>query len=366
MKIVLFDDILERHVRRSLARALRDRGHEVYETQPIWRGHRFPTAKEDLAPINLALDQVLALAPDLILNFRAATMTPQMLERIKFSGARSAVWLPDDPVLYQVCYHAIVEHYDIVLNCGPAKVLDFYQERHSCKGVNFPFWTDNTEFPRCYSGADGSEYDVVFLGNLKGGVRRNRYGLVAGVPGSVRIYGRVENDPQGLCHGYLDDQSETASKLGAARLALNIPQFFKDYAGLPYDFPDLAGLGQFEFPSRVIQYAAIGLPIVSYGRVEPPETFPEMLVAKDQEGLREVCSAALADPERLEALATATHRRFKAAFTAERRAQLLEYLIEDGQSVSRMLGADRARLFAQFGGASRNPVARLLSAVFRG
>ncbi|MDX1384924.1 MAG: hypothetical protein R3190_14825, partial [Thermoanaerobaculia bacterium] len=36
MRIVLFDDILERHVRRSLGRALRSRGHEVVETPAIW------------------------------------------------------------------------------------------------------------------------------------------------------------------------------------------------------------------------------------------------------------------------------------------------------------------------------------------
>lgn len=348
MRIVLFDDILERHVRRSLARALRTRGHEVHETEIVWHGHRFPKAKTDIEHINEALDRALEFAPDLILNFRAASLTGDMLARVKHAGVRSAVWLPDDPVLYDVCYRQIVDHYDIVLHCGSQQVLEFYSERHTTTGVNFPFWTDGVEFPRSRGRYDTTQFDVVFLGNLKGGVRRNRYDLLASNPGSVRVYGKIEDDPHGISCGYLEDQSEIVRRLGAARLGLNIPQFFKDYSGAPYDFAGLSGLGFFQFPSRVIQYAAIGLPIISYGSGTPPATFPEMVVANNPETLRELCRSLLADPTRLDDLANATHQRFESTFSADRRAELLEFVVSKPDDVRRMTVGQRARLFAQF------------------
>lgn len=299
VRIVLFDDILERHVRRSLGRALRKLGHEVVETPPIWKGHLLPETAGDLKMIRTALEHVLSEAPDILLNFRAATLTPDMLKDIRSKGVRTFVWLPDDPVLYNVCYEKIVDHYDCVLNCGTEKVLRFYEERHRITGVNFPFWTDNIEFPRLRDLEIEPEYDIVFLGNITGPVRRDRYGIIAGISGNVRIFGRVNSDPENLCHGYLQGEKEVATALGKARLGLNIPQFFSDYCGQAYDFPELADFGSFQFPSRVVQYAAIGLPILTYGRAQPPGLFPEMLVAENEKQLSKQIDTEFANPDQL-------------------------------------------------------------------
>lgn len=345
MKILLFDDILERHVRRSLGRALRARGHEVIETPPVWKGHELPTSQEDLATIRSALDEAIAIRPDVLLNFRASTLPAEMLQDLRRSGIYSIVWLPDDPVLYSVCYSKVVDHYDLILNCGGVDVLSFYAERHGISGVNFPFWTDNVEFAHTHDPAS-TDYDVAFLGDITGPVRSGRYEIIAELKGAVRAFGNVPNDPAQICYGYLDSSTEIATALGPARVGLNIPQFFSDYEGLPHDFPALAQLGAFEFPSRVVQYAAIGLPVLTFGLSKPPATFPEMLVASDRMELQARVDAIRADPEPLGQLATATHQRFQTSFSAETRALFLEALVSDsGTLLARPVG-ERAQMFA--------------------
>lgn len=335
-------------MRRSLGRALRGRGHTVLETPPVWTGHNLPQRKQDIETISAALADAIAFKPDLILCFRAATLTPQMLLEARKSGVRTAVWLPDDPVLYAICYSKIVDHYDIVLNCGSTDVLEFYSKKHGLQGVNFPFWTDTVEFPQTRGTSRDADYDVAFLGSLVGPVRRRRYNVVAGLPGHVRIYGRVDSDPHKLVKGYLHSESEIAGALGKSKIGFNIPQFFRDYAGHKYDFPGLARFRSFEFPSRVIQYASIGLPVLTYGLSRPPDTFPEMLVAVEKAKIYEMCRDALARPDELDDIAARTHQRFLAAFTAARRAQFLEAIVQDFGAIQRLPAHHRARLFCEF------------------
>ncbi len=70
MKIVLLEDVFEQHVRRSLARALKARGHEVVEMPPVWHGHDFATDAADLQRIFAMVETVGEEKPDLLLNFR--------------------------------------------------------------------------------------------------------------------------------------------------------------------------------------------------------------------------------------------------------------------------------------------------------
>lgn len=328
MKIVLFEDILETHVRKSLSDALIARGHDVIMTRALWKGHRFPENAPDLDAINDGLSEAMAHNPDLILNFRASTLTREMLRHVRAKGIKTAVWLPDDPVLYDVCYKHIVNHYDLVLGCGNAFVLDLYERNHGIRSVNFPFWTGSDTFARSAMDQHDRRDDFAFLGNLKGQVRSERYQTLESLPGRVTIYGRLDHDPSHLGRGYLETEAEIAEALGRAKLSVNIPQFFHSYRGLAYDFPELPRLGAFQFPSRVIQYAACGLPIVTLGQHRAPDSFPEMICGRDVAAVRDQLDRLMSDPEMLHDLSTAVFDRFTSSFSADSRAAFLEKLME--------------------------------------
>lgn len=344
---VLFDAVLERHVCESLQRALARRGHEVFWTGPVWKGHRFPDSTEDRQRIRDCLDQALRRRPDVLLNFRAASLRPELVESVRRSGVHTCVWLPDDPVLYGLCYREIVASYQTVLHCGGPEVLAFYERRHGPTGVNFPFWTDEQAFPHTYQPAR-AEFDLVFLGNCHGPARRTRYALLAALPLRVRIFGRVPDDSAGLCGGYIEDTRQLAQALAVARCGLSLPQYFRDYAGTEYDFPELSSLGAFALPARMTQYAAAGLPMVALGGHDTQRFLPEALVCRDVEELIARTRELLADRQRLEDVARATHRRFLRNYTADARAALLEHLLEHPQDWRNMDARERAEYFMRF------------------
>lgn len=344
MHFVLFDEIQETHVVRSLARALEQRGHKVLTTGPIWHGHKLPTTDEEKDAILVNLRYCLEQEPDVLFNFRASSLTPAMVDEVRACGVRSMVWLPDDPVLYGICYRHIVDAYDDVLHCAGVEIMQFYEERHGRSGVNFPFWTNIEEWPDI-APASPPEVDVVFLGNCDGPVRSARYSIVSSLPFSTRIHGRVPSDPEGISGGVLGSDYEVAVALSKARVGLSIPQFFSAYEGSPYDFPELANLGpgHFEFPSRVIQFARLGLPVVS---LQPqPTPFDEFVTASDTELLVERIREILAEPSAT-TRRLAVRRRFDQSFSAAARAELLEQMALTPDEFAQKSTAERATLYA--------------------
>jgi polysaccharide pyruvyl transferase CsaB len=345
MRFVLFDEILEQHTVRSLSRALAARGHEVTATGPIWRGHLLPETRTEIMPISRHVSQIRKLRPDVLFNFRPSSLLPEMVNELKTAGIHTIAWLADDPVLYQVCYRHVVEAYNTPLHCGGVNVLSFYQKKHGRAGFNFPFWTDDSEFRYSYNPAR-AEFDLVFLGNCDGKVRAKRYELLSSLPFSVRIYGKVKNDRYHLGAGYLETTKQVSDALGKARCAVSIPQDFADYEGTAYDFPELADLGHFELPSRVIQYAALGLPVVSLEDNEPPRIFPELITCSNREELIAKAEGLLKDEARLRNLSAAVHARFRRSFSAEARAAFLESIVESPQNYMKLDIPERALCFA--------------------
>ncbi len=207
MKICLFDDILERHVRKSLARALTCRGHEVFVTPPVWRGHSAPTKPADVTTVRSALEEVTAERPYVLFNFRASTLSPDMLRDLHCAGIVTIMWLPDDPVLYDISYKSIVDHYDLRLNCDSAAILQIYEKNRGIRGVNFPFWTDRQEVGGSSDAFTDAEFDLVFLSNVKGKVRTRRYDILACLSAPIRFFSRLEYDPADFGVGYLCTKS---------------------------------------------------------------------------------------------------------------------------------------------------------------
>lgn len=351
MRIAIFDGILETHVASSFERALVARGHQVFNTGKIGQGFEFPAAGADIGHLETAVGNVLEFRPDVVFVMRPASLPHRLIDRFKRRGIPLAVWLSDDPVLFHLTYAPLLERYDYVLHCGTATVLQHYEDFFGRPtGVNFPFWTDHQAFPYVW-GSEAPESEVMFLGNVHDAVRRRRYFSIAQLRANTRIHGNTGADYLGLGAGYLDSDAEVVSAGAAAQLALNIPQYFKDHRGLPTWFPGLGELGFFEYPSRVIQYIAMGLPVVSIvPGVDTFESLPEMVVVENMEEADRAITELLAGD--MPALSQAMEARFSRNFSATARAIAFEALLEDDTSWRSLDARERNLWFTQFDGSA--------------
>lgn len=354
MRIALFDGLLEAHVPESLARALAIRGHDVLDTGKIGHGFQFESDPSRLSMINGHIDRVLEFAPDVVLVFRPASLPPRLLRRLRGSGAQLMAWLSDDPVLWNLSYRPVIDLYDVVLHCGAERVLRFYDEHFGRPvGVNFPFWTDNIAFPYVYRDHK-PESTAMFLGNVQDGIRRKRYYALADLQTDVRVHGSVGLDFRNIGAGYLESNREVVDAASRARVAINIPQYFNDHAGEPTWFDGLAELGTFQYPSRVIQYAAMGLPIVSVSPTpEDYDTFPELHAVRDVRQIDGAVAEILSSPSAVR-ISRQVHRRFLRHFSAASRVMALESLTQD-DSWKRLDASERARWFSSFDGQRSQP-----------
>lgn len=337
MKIVIFDEILEVHVCDALSRGLQSLGHEVVRTGKLWKGHLPPASPEDLAPIDALIREICLVGGDALFNFRACTLLPRHLAWLRAAGIRTAVWLPDDPVLYALSYRQIVDSYDLVLHCGGNDILRFYDCQGHKRGVNFPFWVDPALFsPRSAAPAIGAKR-AVFLGNLVGPVRGNRYQRLAPLAGHLDLWGKSGPDPLGMHRGYLETMAAAATTLSAYQVGINIPQFFADYQQTPYDFPGLKELGHFFLPSRVVQYAAAGLPVITLGPEEGSAHFPLALAVQSGEEALLCLDGVLSSAAVREELGHSGRVMVAAHFSGLARALFLTALLE-GELLPDQLG----------------------------
>ncbi|MCO1339015.1 hypothetical protein BJH93_08955 [Kocuria polaris] len=347
MRIALFDGIMETHVVSSLERSLVGRGHDVLNTRKLAHGHTFITAADDIRRVDEAISQVHDFRPEVVVVFRPSSLPFPLLRRLRRAGGRLFAWFSDDPVLWNLTYGRVVDFYDVILHCGGSQVLEFYEQKHGRPtGVNFPFWSDGDAFPYVY-GTKPSESDALFLGNVGDSIRRRRYYQLGLLNLNLRIHGQVGDDYLNLSGGYLDTTEEIVDAGARARLAINIPQFFSDHREAPTWFEGLDRLGSFEFPSRVIQCAAMGLPMVTL--LEPGMTlnmFPEIRVAHDMHELERVSRQMLTTDD-LSERSRRTRARFERIFTADSRAMALENLMED-ESWRQLNARERATWFARF------------------
>lgn len=353
MRIVLFDTILERHLAESLQRSLENLGHEVIFTDLILHGHSMINKAKDIKLIQKHIDEVLAYSTDLFIAFRPMNLLPSMVKEIA-KKTKTAIWLSDDPVLYKTCYKDVIDSYDIVLHCGNETVMNFYFSKGHKPGFNFPFWTDSIAFPPVYL-KNKIEYDGIFLGNMNGQVRHKRYLEISKVPANIKVFGLVDSDPFGMHGGFIRDGYQNTAlvsdALSKAKFAISIPQFFSDYKGLTeYEFSELTSLGYFQFPSRIIQYASSGLPIVSVGKNDMSEVFPEIFIADSVEGLYDEIVKLSNDRGYAEAKSKEILNRFNKHFSANSRALFLIDLINKHNEYEALNVHDRAVLFTKYDG----------------
>jgi hypothetical protein len=272
---------------------------------------------------------VIEARPDVLLNFRAASLPPPLVDRIKGQGIYAVAWFADDPVLYKVSTAEVVDKYDLVLHAGDERVLEMYERTKQRRGVTFPFWVDDVAFAYGYD-PGVADLDLIFIGNMNVPAKRWRYDWLAAYPRSIAVFGKVPQDPAGIHAGQLDKSVDLATAIRRARLGLNISQQFRDYSGTRFDFPGLADLGEYIMPSRVLQFAAVGVPIITL-QLDPGHDwntlFPEVIKIKDQSELASVVAGLSPDHGQLRALSHATNVRFRRHYSAQSRARFLEELL---------------------------------------
>jgi hypothetical protein len=366
IRICLVDTLNERHVAYSLARALAARGHDARTTGPIWHGWRLPNAPDERARLAAVVDGIVDQRPDVVLAIRSAALRPEQVDRLRKSGIFTIAWFADDPVLYKAQTARVARHYDLTLHTATAPVLTMYESELGVRGVTFPFWADVVEFPRSYDPL-ACDLDLVFIGNTQTRVKLWRYDWIAGLPVSRAIYGEVADDPAGIHAGVADDVSELVRACLRGRLGLNISQRFTDYAGTRFDFPGLAEFGEFLLPSRIVQLAAVGVPVVSLAGSEEAaksigRLFPPVLTVRSQDELVALTHLVRDDRHRLLELSELMHRWYARYYTADARARFLEHLISNPERWTKLTAIERADAFLKVPTPSSGPINHLIMA----
>ncbi len=364
MRWIIYGDIRSRHAVDSLISALRAADQEVVEVPAVERSHVFAPDPEKVAESRRRLEA--AMPADVLFNFRPEELTPEQVEDLRARSVTTVVWFADDPLLYRLCYRHVVEAYDLTLHTGREDVLAFYEQKRATRGYSFPFWTDDAHYPYGYD-PDAADIEVGFLGNCHRPRRAERYDLLASLPWKVRFFGLLgrwpRNDPRHRAgrknmkrdyagiHGGRLEPHEIPGAIRRFRVAINMAQPFVGVKDR-YSFPRLHEFGEFFFPSRLVLYAAVGLPTVSLTLPGSDPPFPSVMTATNRDELIDRIGALLDDREALLAASLRTRRDFDSLLTAQSRVAMLLSLIEGPRDHAR---ATRAELWRSFGAVKPAP-----------
>lgn len=321
----------------------------MVQTGTVWHGWRVPTADEDRRRLEQVVDGVIAARADVALVMRPAALRGDQLRRLCAAGVRTVAWFADDPVFFAVQSTKLAPLYDLTLHTAMGPVLARYEHELGVRGVGFPFWAGPQHFPRLYDPAR-CDVDVVFIGNVHNEVKAWRYDWLAGLPVSKVMYGQAKDDPAGIVAGVAQDDEALARACARGRFGLNISQRFADYAGSRFDFPGLAELGEFPLPSRVVQLAAVGVPVLALvGSDRAAEDLellvPPAVVVRDEAEATSAVQRYAADPDALAELSARTHAWYLSHYTAAARARFLHELLTRPEQVTALDADARAVAF---------------------
>jgi polysaccharide pyruvyl transferase WcaK-like protein len=345
--LLLYGDLGERHVVDSFAKALRDAGHEVAllpslvtSTGALDRDRGREAERER------AIDD--ASPADVLFVFRVDELTPRLLARAREQGLTTIGWFCDDPLYYEVTYRHVVGSYDLTLHTGRADLLAYYEERHGARGYAFPYWTDDIHYPYVYD-PDGSDVEIGFVGSFGGHARRMwRYDLLASLPFDVRFYGPMPSgveDYAAMGLGVLP-HDEIPRMLRRFRLGLSLAQTFDEGGSDRWSFPDLARFREYYFPSRIVAYAAAGVPTLTLQRPGTQSPLASITSVSSRAELVEAARGLLSDRRSLINVSRAMSDEFEACLTARSRVAMLDALLAGSREHPL---EDRAEMWRDFG-----------------
>ena len=325
------DDISESHLQRSLSRALRQMGHKVSRTGKFSHLSAFPQNLQEYRLCEIQIDRMVDASPDVFISFRPASIPLRLLERAKRAGLFSVAWFSDDPVYFSTVYAECAPRYDLVLHTGGVENLNVYSKVLGLEnGVEFPFWTDETEHKPLASSVE-QEADFLFLGNVHDSVRSDRLSYLEELGRSARIFGKYPNGRPPQYHlGRLESTRELSLAAPRFSFGLSFSQQMSQYYSTVYDSAAVRAVEQFPIPSRIVQYMSLGLPVVSRDVSNfLIEVFPEIIHAPTPKDAMAVASDLTTADRR--SLSLKLIERREMSFSARVRAQLLVSLIENSE-----------------------------------
>jgi polysaccharide pyruvyl transferase CsaB len=346
MNWLIYGDILESHVVDSFTNELQKRDQTIHKLPSLTRNHTLIPLEQEQAVWERMKEFLNHHHVDVLFNFRAAELTPNILMYLKQQKIQTMVWFPDDPLLYEICYKHVASYYDLTLHCGDQDVLEFYENALNVKGISFPFWTSSEFFPNVYDNRFAS-VELGFLGNCHGFARKDRYSLLASLPFKTVIYGKLpktQDDFAKIHGGYIEDMNKIPSFLASFQIGLNLAQSFKNLEDSPFYYKELEAFKEFFIPSRVIQYAACGIPIINKSSINY-SFMPSIINVNTREELIETGTILLNDQTMLNQLSTNIHDEFQTLFDVENRVELLLQIIEQKVSVYKLSSKERANLW---------------------
>ena len=344
MKIILFDEIQEVDVVDGLYHSLVSLNLEVKRTGRLGQGFKPLGFWQDKISIDNEVDKIINENYNVLFNFRPGSLSLVHLERLKKAGVYLVIWLSDDPVLYNHIYSQIIDSYNLVLHTGDKKILSFYDSKRHRPGVIFPFWANDRIFDYAYEYVE-DKYKYLFLGNITGEVKKNRYTFLEELYPDIIAFGKCENDSKNIFSHNISSAEDLLNSFSKAKIAINIPQFFMSYKGTEHFFPEMGDMDHFVLPSRTIQYAAFGLPIVSLGVKGKNLHFPEINNIYEIQDL--IRNKKYNDTEFLISTSIATRKRFEKSFTAISRARYLIEMIKN-DNIQKFSLHEREFLYAEF------------------
>ncbi|MGC0274673.1 glycosyltransferase family protein [Pseudactinotalea sp. Z1739] len=268
------------------------------------------------------------------------------MDRARKAVDLTVAWFSDDPVHYKSVYADSAPAYNIVLHTGGVGTLEVYRESLGLRnGVQFPFWTDNIEHP--FNGeATEKCFDILFLGNVHDEVRRDRQEYLSALGERVAHFGKPSREAGSQHRGIIESLQELHAVARRSRFGLNFAQRFYQYRNSPNWSIALERSGHFSFTSRLVQYLAMGLPVMTrdidaLGR----SVVPEVLEAQSAARARAIADD-MDEADRLN-LAQQSHQRQRSAFHAANRARFLQQLVENDRWRRWSLD-DRAEAFQNF------------------
>ncbi|MFC9441871.1 MULTISPECIES: hypothetical protein [unclassified Brevibacterium] len=266
---------------------------------------------------------------DVFLAFRPASVPLPLLQRVKAVAGMTITWFSDDPVYFSTVYATVAPHYDLVLHTGGPDNLRIYSEALGLgNGVEFPFWTDQIEHPRADFAFEPS-YDWLFYGNLHDRFRRDRVDYLRELGSRAAVFGKPPDARETVNHlGILTREGELRAIAGKCRFGLSFSQRLSSYAGTKFESVATRAVREFPMPSRLIQYLAIGLPVMS--RDQSPYTkrmLPGVMHAETSRAAVRL-SQEFDDSDWAHASNQAS-QLFEESFTAESRAAFLLELVSE-------------------------------------
>lgn len=343
MRWIVYGTVRSRHAVDSLLAALRQAGQDVVvlpATAPTL--HYEPRPEVD----RQARAAIEAAGPaDVVLNLAANTLTTEHVADLRARGVRTVVWLADDPLLFKVSYRHLAGAYDLTLHCAGADVLDFYERRLGVRGYAFPWWSDNAHFPYGYD-PDAADIEVGFLGNCHRRRRADRYELLANLPWRTRFFGKLPPgaDDSARIHAGFLDQDEFAAALRRFRVGFSAAQRFVGIRD-KFSFHALPRFREYFFPSRLVLYAAVGIPTVTLSVPGTPQPFPGVEVATSRDELLAKIGTLIDDRDALLAASLALREQFESCLTAASRVAMLLALLDGTGTLD---AGERAELWRSF------------------